>query len=118
MRKLSILLIIGVLFPFASFASTDYPTEPLRWWLKNEKGGKNASFVASEDRERPGKYLIPEWNVEGVSKPSDSEIETIIVDYNAYIAQKKSEEDSAIAAVKTKLNLTDADVKALKALVS
>ena len=118
MRKLSILLIIGALFPFASFASTDYPTEALRWWLKNEKGGKNASFVASEDKENPKKYVIADWNVDGVSKPSDSEIETIISDYNNYVTQKKSDDDSAMAAVKTKLNLTDSDVKALKALIS
>lgn len=106
-----------VLIPTPLFAATKDPTRALGWYLSEQ--GKKAGAVVSAEQTAPGEdsYVLKDWNVTGVNRPSEAEINIIISDHETYLANKKSQEDSEKAAIKTKLGLSDSDVKALKALL-
>lgn len=55
------------------------PAEALQWWLNSQ--GKFKGSVVNTVETKDGKYAVTKWNVNGISKPNDVQVEQIMSDF-------------------------------------
>ena len=103
MRKIIILvLIVGFLVTSFCEASTKRPSAlAIEWWLRGQDKFEGAKINTQELPN--GKYEITNWETNGVSQPTDAELEVIINNYEQYLKDKDKFQKESRARVKTKL---------------
>ncbi len=100
-KKLLILIICSIL-SYNSFAATGPCAISLELWLRAQ--GKFAGAnIRTRQIEGTNLYEIYVWDVLGVPKPTDAEVEQIIIDYP--IPKPKTEKDKLLDLLK------DEDIK-------
>ena len=107
----SILIILAVmLFPVSVFAKEPSLAEVLEW-----KYGAVANTKEAEISSDAGNgMMISEWRHPSIPKPSTIQIQQDFLEYKNFKKNKKDAEDADEAALKGKMKLNDAELKALK----
>ena len=104
------ILIIVLSICITSNLYADDKSNALNWWLKSQ-GKLNGATVVTEEKD--GDWKITEWNVDGVSKPTNSDINAIVSSYKEDLETKKSAKLNKRAEVLAKLGITEEEWKEL-----
>jgi len=96
----------------------------LEWWLKSQGKFVNGAFFIKEKSSMTeitkGVFVesatgegieIKTWAVPGVPKPTDAEAETIIDQYNAFLAADDSAKKAEKAIIFQKMGVSEAEFK-------
>lgn len=75
----------------------------LEWWLKKQSKFINAKIDTRQLED--GTFVLTRWEVDGVPKPSEKELEDILKDYEKEILNEKVVEDQKWLSIKQKLKL-------------
>ena len=97
--------------------STSFCAHALEWWLRKQDKFTGAKVCTSETSEGSNEFEITLWEVEGVLKPSDTEIVKIIEEYEAAMIDKTEDKEAKRQSLLNKLGLTDEEGKELKELL-
>ena len=101
MRKYIVLILI-LLYAAYSYADTRRPSAiAIEWWLRKQNKFEGAKINTKETPD--GKYKITNWEANGVSQPTDDDLEAIISDYEKYQKEQEKFKKEARIRVKTKL---------------
>ncbi len=100
--------------------STKACAAALEWWLREQnkfEGAKVSTRQCNYDPKNLGAtplFEITKWEVDGVVKPTDAQINQIIIDYGASLVVSEQEKKDKKIAIKNKLGLSDSDMEDLK----
>ena len=111
MKKLVFIILILVLFSGVSYASSKPIAEALETWLRAQNKFDGAKVRTSLDAN--GEYIITAWDVPGVAKPTEQEIQQIVSQADQDKASEKTSRKNRKKAVLQKMGLTKNDLKAL-----
>ena len=102
MRKIVYIILAICFISTLSFSSTDRPSAiAIEWWLRGQNKIDGAKINTKQLPD--GKYEITHWEANGVSQPTNAQLEIIIDGYEQYLKdQEKFKKDSRLR-VKAKL---------------
>ena len=115
MKKLVFMILILVLFSGISYASDKPIAEAVETWLRAQNKFDGAKVSTSLDAN--GKYVITSWDVPGVAKPTEQDLQQIISQTDQDKASEKTSRKNRKKAVLQKMGLTKNDLKALVELI-
>ena len=91
MKKV-ILMITIICFCSTAFASTKNCAPALEWWVRNQ-GKIDGAKISTQQIKGTDQYEITKWEVNGIVKPTDEQVNQIIQDYELqYVPVKPIEE--------------------------
>lgn|SRR3990167_3765634 len=103
MKRIIALIVVGsFIFSFNCEASTKRPSAlAIEWWLREQDKFEGVKINTKQLPD--GKYDVTNWEVIGIQKPTDVELEVIINDYEQYLKDKDKSQKEKVIRVKTKL---------------
>jgi len=98
-------------------------SESLKWWLENQGKFTNGCLATGEGKivsydgniesiKGDGNFKIIKWDVD-IPKPNDTQIQSIISDYEVYLVNKEQSKQSRKQAILSRLGITEEELKDL-----
>ena len=113
MKIMIMFLAILIFLSPVSFAATNRPSAlALEWWLRGQNKVIGAEVCTKQRQDR--KFEITCWDANGVSQPTNAELDIIIDGYEAFLASEDIRKRGRLTALKARLNLNDEDLNLIR----
>lgn len=112
-----IALILYFLSCYNAYADTRPSAQALEWWLRKQGKFDNVTVRTEEIEEGTNRFKITAWEVPGIKKPTDQEVEQIIDEFESSKTLKASKMNTDKQTILQKLGLTEDEFKTLKELL-